>query len=322
MAAATNNVPQDQVSAGELTSFQIPVAASTIIYEGTMVSISSTGYAVPTTSSTGPVAGIAEATTDNSAGTDGAINTIVRLGAFWRPNHATHTLDISYVGKPCYASDNNTLSSYSSDGPFAGIVAAVDLAMGVLCVFDLAALTLSAQAASTNFVAAPLGGAILAAGTPMAAFADNAGASAPGVSLVNSKAFGIRWNNYATQTPVYTGFNLPADIDLTAPITVKVRCSKVGATGTDLTTFDVAIYPQTTGALHDAGTNAAGTTGAISNLATKTVQEVSVTVTAANLGVAGDPVTLSIQPTNGTLGTDDMVVHAVRLVYKMKKPIA
>lgn len=159
---------------------------------------------------------------------------------------------------------------------------------------------------------------MLAAGTPMAAWADNA-SSNPGVTLANAKACGLRWNNNASQTAVYGQFQLPYDIDVTANATIEVYASKTGATLADATTFTVGLFNNATSALHDADTDYGGATGAMTGDATaKTVQKVTRTVTAADLGVAGAPVTFSIKPTDGTLGTDDVIVHAVNLKYKRK----
>lgn len=159
-----------------------------------------------------------------------------------------------------------------------------------------------------------LQGSILAAGTPMAAFADNAGASAPGVTLNNSKAHGIRWNNFATQTKVFCESDLPSTFDVTKPATVVVLASKSGATLADATTFDFALFEQVPGSLEDAGPSLSGTTSAMTgNSAAKTVQRVTFTIPANTFTAAPARITASLQPTNGTLGTDDVLVTNFRI---------
>ena len=168
-----------------------------------------------------------------------------------------------------------------------------------------------------------LQGAILAAGTPMAAWADNASPN-PGITLANSKATGIRWNNNATQNaPVW--FNVPMPyrgFDATAySFTATVVASKVGATVGDATTFTLAGHFQEVAALHDAGANifdgnGGVTTAMTGNATSKTVQ----LVTVASDPQAGSPtnfkqLSLSITPTSGTLGTDDVIVHRIFLTY-------
>lgn len=175
------------------------------------------------------------------------------------------------------------------------------------------------QAAQTAHAVLPfaLGTGILAAGTPMAAFADNA-ASQPGVTLNNSKAVGIRWNNAATQVAVWMmPLTLPLDLDPTAAATFVVMASKTGATSGDATTFTITAFAQTVGALEDAVSDLGGTTTAMTGTATaKTTQRVTL-----SLAVPPTPpaqLSVSIKPTNGLLGTDDVLVTGFWLEYKRK----
>ena len=92
-----------------------------------------------------------------------------------------------------------------------------------------------------------------------------------------------------------------------------------GATIGDATTFDIELYNNAVGALHDADVNYGGTTTAMTgDAATKTVQEVSLTALVANFGTPGEPVTIGVKPTAGLLGTDDVIIHSIRLQYKRK----
>jgi hypothetical protein len=161
-----------------------------------------------------------------------------------------------------------------------------------------------------------LGGAILAAGTPMAAFADSA-SSAPGVTLDNSKAVGVRWNDAATQVAVWMAVDLPLDLDPTAAATLVILAAKSGATVGDATTFTVTAFAQTVGALEDAGSDLGGTTGAMTGNATaKTVQRVTLSI--ATPPTPPGRLSLSIKPTNGTLGTDDVTVVGCWIEFKRK----
>lgn len=162
----------------------------------------------------------------------------------------------------------------------------------------------------------PLGTAILAAGTPMAAFADNAGASAPGVTLANSKAVGIRWNNFATQTAVWFSVPMPQDLNDAAAIVLHALVSKTGATVGDATTLTVTAFFQTVGALHDADSDRGGTSSAVTGNATaKTVAEITLSISASAVPPSPAALSFSIKPTDGTLGTDDFIVHAVWFEY-------
>ncbi len=160
--------------------------------------------------------------------------------------------------------------------------------------------------------------AILAAGTPMAAFADNA-SSNPGVTLVDSEAVAIRWNNNASQTAIWYRAVMPQDLDDTADIVLHILASKTGATLGDATTFTVTAFFQTVGALHDADANAGGASSAMTGDATaKTVQELTLTLAAADVPPSPSALSFSVKPTDGTLGTDDVCVHAIWFEAKRK----
>lgn len=157
----------------------------------------------------------------------------------------------------------------------------------------------------------------LATGAPLALFADGSSA-VPGLDLTASEALSIRWNNNATLDAVATSFLVPPDMDITANATVVIQAAKVGATGGDLPTFVVGAFNQVVGALYDADANFGGTSGAMTNAATKTIQSVSRTLALADLAAFPARVTLTLKPTDGTLGTDDLVVLGVRVVYTKK----
>lgn len=170
---------------------------------------------------------------------------------------------------------------------------------------------------SFGFIDLPPQAFYLLTGAPLAVFADGASA-VPGTALVDSKLFGIRWNNNGTLDAVMTSFQIPPDLDTTANATGFVHAAKIGATGGDLPTFALGLYNHVVGALYDADTNFGGNTGAMTNAATKTLQSVSLTLALADLAAYPASATLTLKPTNGTLGTDDLVVAGARIVYKKK----
>ena len=158
----------------------------------------------------------------------------------------------------------------------------------------------------------------LLTGAPLAVFADGDSA-VPGSALVDSKAFGVRWNNHGTPNAIATSFQIPPDADITANMVLHLRASKTGATVGDAVTFAVEAYNQVAAALHDADANFGGTSGAMTgNSTAKTIQNVTLTLALANLAAYPASVTLSIKPTAGTLGTDDLVFHGARIVYQKK----
>jgi hypothetical protein len=158
----------------------------------------------------------------------------------------------------------------------------------------------------------------LADGNPLEAFADGA-SPIPGRDPTDAKTIGIRWNNHATPDPVTGSFMVPPDADITANMTLTVRASKVGATLADATRFTIGAFNQVVGALHDADADFGGDTTAMTgDAATKTIQAVTLTLALANLAASPASVTLTVQPKDGTLGTDDVVIHSIRIAYKKK----
>lgn len=133
-----------------------------------------------------------------------------------------------------------------------------------------------------------------------------------------TKALGLRWNNTAGSTDtVATTFKVPSDCDLTVAPVVKIKCAKVGATAADLPPFIVGMYAQTEAALYDAGSDLGVTTGAMADLATKTVQLVSGTMTVFPAVASG--MTLTINPTAAELATDDVIVFDAWIEYTRAK---
>jgi hypothetical protein len=106
-----------------LAKMQLPIKASSQIFEGAMVcALTASGYAVRAgTASTGPVLGIANAGAAIPTN-DGDDNVDLIEGIFIRPCDATHPPVQADVGKPIYAKDDFTVSDLSSDGPLAGVL--------------------------------------------------------------------------------------------------------------------------------------------------------------------------------------------------------
>lgn len=316
MANLTNSISYKQ-AAQIVAGLQVPVYAAAKIYQGAMVCLrNADGYAVRAgTAATGRVVGVAQAEAATPTAS-GDYNVNLLCGVFAFAPHATHVPTISDVGKAVYASDDQTVSNDASDGPVAGVLVGFEATSG----WPLVEISPpDATAAGLGSVRIPIAQGILAAGTPMAAFADNAGASAPGITLADSEGVGIRWNNQASQTAVWTSLMVPRDIDTSKDAKLVLKAAKVGATVGDATTFTITAFNNATGALYDADANFGGATSAmVGNAPSKTVQEVTLTLAAADLGAAGDNVSLSFKPTDGTLGTDDAILFGIELQYRKK----
>jgi hypothetical protein len=164
----------------------------------------------------------------------------------------------------------------------------------------------------------PLASFVDADGDPLAKFSNGA-SPVPGFNLADSEAYGMRWNDHAAPDAILTQVTLPRDLDATADLVLHVLASKTGNTTGDAVTFTCTAFFHTVGALHDAGANAGGVSSAMTGNATaKTVQTVSLTIAAADVPAAPASMSLTIKPTDGKLGTDDVIVEAVWLEYTRK----
>ncbi len=159
--------------------------------------------------------------------------------------------------------------------------------------------------------------AITAAGAALAAFSDGA-STTPGY-CVTAKGLGIRWNNHAEPDPVGTKVIVPPDANVAANMVLHVLAAKTGATVGDATKFTVQAFNNDVGAAYDADSDFGGDTSAMTGDATaKTVQEVTLTLALANLTAYPAAIELTIQPKDGTLGTDDVILLAAWIEYQRK----
>lgn len=159
------------------------------------------------------------------------------------------------------------------------------------------------------------------AGEVLAKFADG-DTETPGYSAV-AEAWGIRWNNKASHTGIAVSIPLPDDLDILSNVVLHISAAKIGATAGDATTFTVEAFNNVVGELYDADGDFGGASSAMTGAAaTKTVQEVTLTLALANLAAAPAVLQLTLQPTDTTLATDDVIVFAVWLEYTRKMLLA
>jgi hypothetical protein len=316
MANLQENDPIYQVSSGCTNRVIVPLEATIVCFEGSFISHNAAGYGILGGASTsGVVAGRAMHAAGSATSSQGEKSVEIGIGQFAVNNAASAAaVTQAYQDKIVWASDDNT-ASVTPSGSVLGICRGLLEDGRVLVEIGTSGALLAAGYGEVDI---PLLGAILAAGTPMAAFADNA-SSNPGVTLVDSEGVGIRWNNNASQTAVWSKFCIPYDCDVGAGATLVAIGSKTGATAGDAVTFTVTAFNQAVGALHDGDANFGSATTAMTGAATaKTVQQVTAAVAAGDLGAAGTPVSISFKPTDGTLGTDDVVLFALKFRYRRK----
>lgn len=104
----------------------LPVKANTIIYQGGIVALDSTGMAVPGSKRAGlTAAGRAEETVQNN-GADGDTIIRVKRGVFVYNNSAANPVSTEHLLKECYLEDDCTVCSSSDGTSVAGKVIRVD----------------------------------------------------------------------------------------------------------------------------------------------------------------------------------------------------
>lgn len=110
--------------------FSFPVAAATKIFAGAIVAITATGYATKgATATTLKAVGIAQASADNSAGADGAIDVKVRRGLHRIANSSAGDLIVrADIGVNCYIVDDQTVAKTNGGATrsVAGLIRDVD----------------------------------------------------------------------------------------------------------------------------------------------------------------------------------------------------
>lgn len=333
--------------AGPLTPAMgtVPSAANQYFPKGTIVTVNSSGDAVsPGTAdaSAFPAVGVSKASYDNRTGAEagglaGSLDVEVDFGI--------HAFDFTGTtptpGKVLFIVDNQTLNIDSNSGA-RGIAGYCSEVRGtqVYCLFgptvagqiviaaseasqlDTAQANITAlqvDAATTqSYVFIPLTSFVDADGDPLAKFV-NASSPTFGYNLADSEAMCLRWNNDATPGTALCQVAIPFDLDDTAAATLEFLCSKSGATVGDATTLTITAFLLVAGDLHDADANAGGVTNAlVGNATAKTTAVLSRTIAAADIQPNSRSMTFTVTPTAGTLGTDDLLIHSVRLHYTKK----
>lgn len=334
---------------------QLPVDGGSKIYKGTLVAqlTATTMLVAGSTASSGPAIGIATHDVDNSAGSDGDLRCIVRMDQIFllangtstdACSEATKLFSVVYMADDHTVYDNSAGSTLQAAGRFLGIEpdGRVRVFVGMsnlgdsladasgVAIADTGSFTTAADVEAAlaelyqdtrtvnSSVGIPLASFLDADGDPLAKFI-SAGSPTFGFNLADSEALNIRWNNDGTPGTALCQLALPSDIDDTAAAQLEFLCSKSGATVGDATTLLVAAYIVSAGDLHDADANCGGTTGAlVGNATAKTTAVLSLTLAAADIPASPRSMTFTVTPTAGTLGTDDLMIHSVRLRYKRK----
>lgn len=335
-----------------------PVDDGDTIYGGSFVCVNADGYLVPGDDAAGLLFhGVALEQKDNSAGADGDLECQIRRRGVVKAILDT-AITQANVGDSVYLVDDQTvdLVGNTTHDIFCGIIAEyidtthawIDIepairqsdaaahiadgsaahAASAISVADAGAFTEQTEVEAAlqeiykslltakGIINIPMP-VITNAGVALAAFSDGESAT-PGF-CVTAKGLGIRWNDHATPTPVGTKVMIPPDMDVTANAVLHILAAKVGATVGDATKFTVEAFNNVVDALYDDDDDFGGDTDAMTGDATsKTVQHVTRTLALANLAAYPAAMELTIQPKDGTLGTDDVILLSAWIEYQKK----
>lgn len=121
MANASSNLTREPIGGPGPFNFHLPVAASTRIYEGILVSqLTATGGLVPySTAASGVCVGVSQHEADNSGGLLGAKRCIVEAKRLYALDNGTSTdafSEASIIGSVVYGVDDHTVADNSNSG--------------------------------------------------------------------------------------------------------------------------------------------------------------------------------------------------------------
>lgn len=169
----------------------------------------------------------------------------------------------------------------------------------------------------------PLGTFALKTGVTLATFA-NASTNTPGIGSGSfDESLGIRWNNASSPDPVAASFVVPPDFNPLKGADLHILCAKVGATDNagNTVTWLVEFFNNVLGALYNADADYGGTSSAMAPAVTSlTVQEEILALDADDLPSFPGAITMTIQPTDNTLDTDDVIILGLWIEY-VRRPV-
>ena len=167
------------------------------------------------------------------------------------------------------------------------------------------------------FLNIPIGSAVEADGTDLLDFVDATGVI-PGWAFA-AEIVGIRWNNHANPDPVSFGVVIPPDLDASKDAILHFMAAKDGNDASDAVTWTVTAFNAPDAALYDADSDFGGASSAMTaNATAKTIQEETLTLVAANMAGSPNIMAITVQPTDGTLATDDVILFGLWLEYTKK----
>ena len=325
--------------------------ANTLVIGGTIACVDEDGRAAGPADAAGPVAarnacGVFRADFDNrttapEGGGAGAINAEIKCGVF---GFGAETGAEPAPGDVCYIVDNQTVSTDDDTGArgLAGYCTAVETLNGVAVYYVFISPAVTGQIIIAANEASQLDAAQAAItavegevddlrtdeamgriDVPLASFVDLATGGLPLATAFNDGvADGLQWFkgliyrfNPASVAAIGASVPLPAELDGTKDVTIRILASRVGADDADTARFTVEAFFAVDGEAPNADDDCGGDTGLVA-AETTLLDTVTCTIAAADVPNAGPALlSFSIVPKAGSLPADDLLIHAVTVEF-------
>lgn len=279
-------------------------------------------------------------TTAPEGGGAGAINAEIKCGVFGFGAEENHE---PAPGDVCYIVDNQTVSTDDGTGTrgLAGYCTAVETLNGIAVYYVFISPAVTGQIIIAANEAAQLDAAQAAItalegevdnlrideamgriDVPLTSFAVVSTGLPLATAFNDGVADGLQWSegllyrfNPASTAAIGASVPLPAELDGTKDVTIRILASRVGADDAATACFTVAAYFAVDGAAPNAGDDCGGDTGLVA-AETTLLDTVTCTIAAADVPNAGPALlSFSIVPKAGSLPADDLLIHAVTVEF-------
>jgi len=277
-------------------------------------------------------------TTAPEGGGAGAIYAEIRHGVFAFLGEAEH---LPIVGNACYVADNQTVSTDSDSGArgVAGYCVAVEAINGTTYYFVetspsvvgqiVIAATEASQldtaqsdidAAEADIADLQTDEAMGRISVPLPSFVVASTGLPLATAFNDGVADGLEWSeglqyrfNPSSTAAIGASVPLPAELDGTAGITIRILASRIGSANADAA-ITVAAFFQVDGAAIDADADCGGDTGAVA-AATTVLDTVTRAIAHGDVPDTGPAVLSFTLVPNADLDGDDLCIHAVLIEY-------
>ncbi len=319
-----------------------PMPANTLILKGTIVQVNAANRGIPGADAQAfPAVGVASQTYDNrtgaiSGGGNDDLDCEVEAGVFGFAAETGHEPD---VGATVFVSANDEISADSDTGARGIAGRCVEIRDSLYWIYMgphvgpaiVEAATVAADLDTAEADIDALEGEVDGLQTdeamgridvPLTSFAVVSTGLPLATAFNDGVADGLQWSegllyrfNPASTAAIGASVPLPAELDGTEAVTIRILASRVGAGDAATACFTVAAYFAVDGAAPAADDDCGGDTGLVA-AATTLLDTVTCTIAAADVPDAGPALlSFSIVPKAGSLPADDLLIHAVTVEF-------